>query len=203
MSDVGHEQGADIVGDSPKSLEIDDPAVGTGTANDQLWSVLSRDGGDRVVVNGLRLTVDSIGHDFEIPARVGEGVPMGQVPAARKVHAHERVAGGEHGKINRRVGLSTAVRLDVDPLGAEELFGPFDCQALGLVHPFAAAVVAAARIALGVLVGEHGAGRFEDRSTGEVLRSDELQAVSLPVEFTGDGPLDLRIGFGDRALVDH
>ena len=49
------------------------------------------------------------------------------------------------------------MRLHVRVLGAEQLLGPVDGQLLGHVDELAAAVVAPARVALGVLVGEDGA----------------------------------------------
>ena len=52
--------------------------------------------------------------------------------------------------------------LHVRVVGPEELLRPVDRELLGLVDPLAAAVVALARQSLGVLVGENGAGGFED-----------------------------------------
>ena len=74
-----------------------------------------------------------------------------------------------------RVGLGARVRLHVDVLGAEELLGPVDGELLGDVDELAAAVVALARIALGVLVGEHRALAVEDRLRHEVLGGDHLE----------------------------
>ena len=55
-----------------------------------------------------------------------------------------------------------------------------DGQALDDVDELAAAVVAAAGIALGVLVGQHRALGGQDGGAGVVLRGDHLQAVLLP-----------------------
>src|SRR3712207_3859554 len=65
-------------------------------------------------------------------------------------------------------------------LGAEELLGAPDGQPLNLVDTLAAAVVAPAGVALGVLVGQHRADRGQHRGTGVVLRGDQLDFVDLP-----------------------
>ena len=62
--------------------------------------------------------------------------------------------GCEHGHEDGHVRLRAGVRLDVGVLGAEELLRALDRERLGDVDELAAAVVALARIALGVLVGE-------------------------------------------------
>src|SRR5207253_7860150 len=81
----------------------------------------------------------------------------------------------------------------------EERLGARDGGALDDVHVFAAAVVAAARIAFGVLVGEHRAGRFENRAADEVLGGDQLEAAVLAMELVLDRPSDLRIDLCQRA----
>ena len=54
-----------------------------------------------------------------------------------------------------RVGLRARVRLHVGVVGAEQFLGTLDGQRLDVVDVLAAAVVALARIALGVLVRQH------------------------------------------------
>ena len=63
--------------------------------------------------------------------------------------------------------------------------------ALGDVDELAAAVVALARIAFGVFVGQHRAGRLEHGAADEILRRDQLEAVVLP--------LDARVGSPARS----
>ena len=69
---------------------------------------------------------------------------------------------------HRLVGLRAGVGLHVGVLGAEQLLHAVDGQLLGDVDELAAAVVALARVALGVLVGELGALR---RHHGRARRS--------------------------------
>ena len=54
------------------------------------------------------------------------------------------------------------------------------------VDELAAAVVALAGIALGVLVGEDGPDRLQDRLGDEVLRGDHLELRALPLRLVAD-----------------
>ena len=92
--------------------------------------------------------------------------------------AEERVARFEQRHVGGVVGLGAGVGLDVGVLGAEQLLGAVDRQLLGDVDLLAAAVVAAAGVALGVLVGQHRADRVEHRLGHEVLRGDHLQRAA-------------------------
>ena len=100
---------------------------------------------------------------------------MGQVASLVEAQPQHRVAALEQGVEDGHVGLRTGVRLDVDMLGAEELLRAVTRQVLRHVDHLAATVVAASRIALGVLAGEdrpHGLQHGERRI---VLRGDQLE----------------------------
>ena len=71
-------------------------------------------------------------------------------------------------------------------------------ELLGLVDHVVAAVVALARVALGVLVGEDRALRREHRRRREVLRRDELDRGVLALDLAPDDLGDLGIGGGER-----
>ncbi len=71
--------------------------------------------------------------------------------------------GLEQREHRRGVGLGAGVRLHVGELGAEQGLDPVDGQLLDHVDVLAAAVIALARVALGVLVGQHRALRLHDR----------------------------------------
>ncbi len=75
------------------------------------------------------------------------------------------------------------MRLDVGVVGTEQLPGALDGQRLDLVHMLAATVVALARIALGVLVGQAAALRLHDALAAVVLRGDQLDVVFLALFF--------------------
>ena len=100
-------------------------------------------------------------------------------------------------EVRGHVRLRAGVRLHVGVLGAEELLGAVDRQLLDLVDDLAAAVVAAAGIALGVLVRRHRADRLEDARPGEVLGCDQLDLRTLPLELLAEQRSDFRIDVGE------
>ena len=118
---------------------------------------------------------------------------VGEVPAVRQRHRQHRVAGLQEGAVRGEVRARAGVRLQVGVLGAEQLLGPRDADLLGPVDDLAAAVVARARVALGVLVGQRAAERGEHGRAGEVLAGDQLQAAAQPVELVEDDAGDLRV----------
>jgi hypothetical protein len=79
---------------------------------------------------------------------------VGEVAAFGQAHAHDGVAGLQEGQEHGLVGLRAGVRLHVGGFGAEQLLDAVDGQLLGDVDVLAAAVVALAGVALGVLVGQ-------------------------------------------------
>lgn len=78
-------------------------------------------------------------------------------------------------------------------LGSEERFCSVDRQRLHNVDIFATAVVALARISLGILVREHTANRAQYRGGNEVFGCDELDAKSLTLFFLSDRAGDLGV----------
>ena len=98
------------------------------------------------------------------------------------------------------VGLRAGVGLDVGVLGPEQLLGPVDRQLLGDVDVLAAAVVAPARVPLGVLVGQHRPLALQHRQRDEVLRGDHLERPLLAVQLQRQHLSDLRIDLGQGTL---
>ena len=123
--------------------------------------------------------------------------------AGGEIEAHEGVAGLQQRQEHRLVHLAAGVRLHVGKLGAEQFLGALDRQRLGDVDPFAAAIVARARITFGVFVGHHRALRFQHRPADDVFRRDQLDLVALPAEFTLDRGGDFRIGLGERGREER
>ena len=91
------------------------------------------------------------------------GEPCVRWPPCGKAHAEDRVAGLQRREEDRLVGLRARVRLHVGDLRVEQLLRAVDRELLGDVDEFAAAVVALARVAFGVLVGELRALRGQHR----------------------------------------
>ena len=189
---------ADFVGDLAHAGEIDDARVGAAAADDHLGALFLRDAFQFVVVDGFGFFGDAVGNDLVGLAGKIQLMAVGEVSAVGQVQAEDGVAGLKDGGVGRHVGLRSGVRLDVGVLGAEQLLGALAGQVFDDVGEFAAAVVALAGIAFGILVREHRAGSFEHGFADEVLGRDQLQAFVLAAGFVVDGSGDLGIDFGER-----
>ena len=126
---------------------------------------------------------------------------MREVPALVEAEAHDGVAGRQQRGVRLHVGAGARVGLDVGVFDAEQLLGAVDGKLLGDVDELAAAVVAAAGVALGVLVGERRALRFEDTAAGVVLRRNQDDVAPLSVGLLLDGSRNLGVSFGQNAHV--
>ena len=122
---------------------------------------------------------------------------VGEMSAMREIHPEHGVARLQQREVHGHVGLRARVRLHVGVLCAEQRLRTLDRERFGDVDELAAAVVALAWIAFGVLVRQHRAGCFEDGAAHEVLRRDQLEAVVLPALFVAHGLCDLGIGVGE------
>ena len=95
------------------------------------------------------------------------------------------------------------MRLHVGPVGAEELLRALDGDGLGDVHKLAAAVVALARVALGVLVGQLAALRDHDLLAHVVLGGDQFDVVFLAAVLETNGVPEFGVGLGKQVGVEH
>ena len=85
------------------------------------------------------------------------------------------------------------MRLDIGEAAVEQLLGAFDRQRFGDVDILTAAIVAPARIALGIFVGQHRALGLENGARHDVLRGDQLDLMLLAGELLGDRAGELGI----------
>ena len=86
------------------------------------------------------------------------------------------------------------MRLHVGVFGTEQRFGTIDGELLSDVDMFAAAVVALARIALSVLIGQYRALRFQHGAAYVVFGSDQLDVIFLAAKLSLDRLPQHRIG---------
>src|SRR5580700_10193338 len=124
--------------------------------------------------------------------------------AVIQAHSKDYVPRLDESEIRGGIGLRARMRLDIGVRGAEELLRPVDRQLLDDIDEFAAAVVALARIAFGVLVGEHRALRSEHARTCVVLRCDKLDVLFLAAYLSGERRGELGIESCDfHRFLEH
>ena len=146
-----------------------------------------------IVVDPAGPAIDAVMDKMvELPGKTHLG-PMGQMPAMGQIHTQDRIPGLKQGEIGRHIGLGTGMGLNVDIIGAEQLNGPLDGQALGHIHEFAPAIVAFIRVALGILIGQQTALGRHDGSAGDIFRGNQLEVTALPLQFLINDLVNFRV----------
>ena len=194
MGGVEHEQRTDLVGDRPERLGIEATRVARRAGDDQLRTVLEGEVADLVEVDPLVAGRDPVGDEAIEDAAGVHRRPVGEVPTVVEAEPEDRVARLEQRLVHAHVGVGAGMRLHVRVLGAEQLLGALDGERLDVVDDRVAAVVALARISLGVLVGEHRSHGAHHGRRREVLAGDELQAAGLTLELALQQVGDLGVG---------
>ena len=179
---VDQELGADFVGDLAEAAEVEHARIGRAAGDDDLRPVLLRELLDLVHVDAVVVAAHAVRHRLEPAARHVHGRSVGQVPAGGEVETHEGVARRHQRHERRDVGGGARVRLDVCEFTSEKLCNPFNCQIFRHIDILAAAVIAPARQALGILVGEDRTLGFQHRLADDVLRGDQLDLIALARE---------------------
>ena len=128
---------------------------------------------------------------------------MREMSSMGEVHPEDLVAWLQGGEVSRHVGLASAVGLHVCMFGVEQRSNPRASQAFHVVHELAAAVVTAAGIPLGILVGENGPRCGQHSGADKVFRRDQLQGFLLALHLILDGAGDFRIDLLDRIELGH
>ena len=123
---------------------------------------------------------------------------MGQVAAVGQGQAQDLIAWLDHGRQRSGISLRTGVWLHVGVLSTEQVFDPLNSQRLSYVNVLAATVVAAARVAFSILIGQHGALSFQDGTGCKVFAGNHFQRVALAAKLVlqdgGDFRVKLREG---------
>ena len=194
---VAEEECVHLVGDLAELPRLDGSRVRAAAADDQLRPVLLREPQHLVVIDDVRLARDAVVRDRVEPPGEVDLEPVREVTAVRELEREDRVARLQRRHVDGHVRLRSGVRLDVRVLGAEQLLRAVDRRLLDLVDDLAAAVVALARVALGVLVRRDGADRLEHRRPREVLGRDQLDLPALALELLAEQRCDLRVDGGE------
>ena len=183
---VRQEVSTHLISNGSESSEIDDPWVGRIAADDQLGLVLQRQRTDGRHIEALGLPVDAVLDDVEPFATDVDRRSMGQMSTVGQIQAHDRVAGLKQSQEHGEIGLGTAVGLNVGPCRTKQLLGPLNRQCFNGVDVLAAAVVALARQALRVFVGEHRALGLHHRTGRKVLTGNQLEVRLLTLLLLGN-----------------
>ena len=197
MGDVDDEIGAHRVADRSKPLEIPMAGVGGAAGDDQLRPVLARERLDLIHVDAVRFPIDAVGDDLEPLAGNIDRRAMRQVSPGGEIQAHEHVAGLHQRQKHALIGLRAGIGLHVREPAGEQPAGAIDRQFLRDIDELTAAVIAAARIAFGIFVGQHRALRLQNGARDDVLRGDQLDFIALATELQFDRARDFRIGVGE------
>jgi hypothetical protein len=196
---VHHQVGADEIGDPAELGEVELAGVRRPAGHDQLRAVLEREFLHLSHVDEHVLFAHLVRHDAVETAGEVDPHAVGEVAAVSQGETEDGVTRLQQREHGGGVGLRPRVRLHIRELSAEQRLQPVDGQLLHHVDVLAAAVVAASRVTLGVLVRQHRTLRLHHRRRREVLRCDHLQRLLLATQLRADGRLHLRIGFRQRA----
>ena len=198
MRHIDHELRAGGVGDLAKEPEVDLARIGRAAGDDERGPAFLGQPRHLVEVDPAVLAAHAVLHRVEpLAGEVGR-CAVRQVPTGGERHAEHRVARLAERHEGRLVGLRAGMRLDVDMGRAEQPLRSLDGEPLRPVHPFAAAIVAPPRIALGIFVGQHRALRLQHGARDDVLGCDQLDLVALAHKLPADSGGEVRVGVGQR-----
>ena len=89
--------------------------------------------------------------------------------------------------------------LNIDAIRTKQLLGTPDCDIFNNINILAAAVIALARIALCIFVGQHAAHSGHHSGGNKVFRGDQLNVALLAAKFLLHRLANLRIKAGNKA----
>ena len=200
MRDIHHYQRAAFLCRFGDAIKLDRARIGACAHNDQFRFVFASEAGDLVIIDHFRILAHSIRHDAIVLAGEIERMTVREVASVRKIHAEDGVARFQDGQIHRHVCLAARMRLNIDVFGAEEFFGPVDCEVFDDIDELTPTIVPVPRVSLGILVREYGSYCFEHRAIREIFRRDQLQSHRLAPLLVLDSSMDLRIKFLERSM---
>ncbi len=195
---VDHEVRTHLIGDLAEYAEVDDAGIGGAAGDDELRAMLLGELAHLVDIDPMVVAAHAVGHWLEPFARHVHRRAMCEMSAGGEIQTKEGVARLQQGHESCGIGGGSGVRLDVGEFTSEKLGNAFNSQAFGDIHILAAAVIALAREAFRVLVGEDRTLRLQHRLADDILRGDQLDLVALAAELEPDSLGHFRIGLRDR-----
>ncbi len=195
---VDQQESAHRIGNPAEAWEIENTRIGAAAGDDQLGLMLLGQAREFVVIDALVVFAHAVRNHFVRLAGEIQMVAVSQVAAVRQVEAQDGVTGLQHRRIGRLIGLRSGMGLHVNVLGAEQFFGPVARQIFNDIDELAAAVIALAGVALGVLVGQDAASGFEHGFGSEIFARDQFQLRALALCLMTDGVVNFGVHFGQR-----
>ena len=194
VRNIGEQVSAHFFGDLAKRPEIDAPWIGRRARHDDARTLFFGHLSHHVIVDAVGLAVDSVLHRTPEGAGDADVPAVGQMPSHGERKTHDRFARFQEAEVNRKIGRRTRIRLHVDMFRFEQCLGTLDHEGLQLVDVTLALVVTAARVALGVLVGENRAGSLHHRLRSVVLGRNEPDGLVFVSLFFTNYLVDFRVG---------
>ena len=118
---------------------------------------------------------------------------MRQMPACSEAETQHRISGLDHRPVRRHICLSAGVGLYVRGFRTKQFLCARYGKRLDLVNIFTSAVVSASGVTLRVFIGQDAARSRKDRFRNDVLRCDQLNILSLSLQFPAQRPADFRV----------
>ena len=212
MRHIHHQVRPHPIRNPPQPLIVPLPRVRTSAADDQLWPEIQRLLLQLVVIDVPRGRVELVGQALEENTRrrdllpASGVIPVRQVPTTRQIQPHDAIMRIQQPRIHRKVRRTPRIRLHIHPpLTRIQTIGvqrPLLAQQLDLVDHLVATVVPRVGLPLRVLVGQARPQRFHHGEGREVLRGNELDAVTGEEEDGVDRVRSTRVRRGDSAIFD-
>ena len=200
VGDVAGKVGANLVSDLAEEGPVDEAWVGSGASEDELGLHLVGDAPHLVVVDALGHLVDRVLVRLVEFAGEVDAPAMREVAAVRQAKPHDGSAGLDEAEVDGHVGGRTRVGLHVGMFGAEEGLEAVDGELLDLIDVLLTLVVALARVAFAVLVGERCGGGLLHGARGVVLAGDEADDGALALLLAVYEGCDFRVLLTERII---
>ena len=190
VSHVNHQQCSHLVGDGTHTGVIPVAAICAGTTDDEFWLFAKSHFFHHIIVNETVAFSHIIFAVVEHHTREIHWATMREVSAHCEVEAHKLVARFQASQEHCHIGLCARVRLHIGIFSTEQFFDALDSNVFALVNALATAVIAMARIAFGILVGEATAHSFHHLRANEVFTCNQFHTFVLALIFLLDNVED-------------
>ena len=154
MGHIDHQVGANLVGNVAKARPVHDLRIGGKARDNHFRFVLQGQLFYPVVIDFTGVGIEAVLHRVVHLAGEIRRRAVREVAAVRQAHAQHGVSRRAQGHVDRRVCLGAGMGLHIGVVRTEQCLDPLDSEFLGLVHVFATAVVALARITFGIFIGQ-------------------------------------------------